>query len=74
MLAIFGISTSSSFLLLPPQFGRHPPEYRYSILLSERGFGDPNSEIGMFITDFMENMEDNHRTFKRGSSMGLEAA
>ena len=43
----------------------------YSILMNEPGFGDPNSEIGMYITSFMEKYGNNFRTFKHGALHGF---
>ncbi len=43
----------------------------YSILLNEPGFGDPNSELGMYITSFMEKYGNNFRTFKHGALHGF---
>lgn len=43
----------------------------YSILLNEPGFGDPNSDLGMYITSFMEKYGNNFRTFKHGALHGF---
>ncbi|MCF8238355.1 MAG: DUF1761 domain-containing protein [Saprospiraceae bacterium] len=45
-----------------------------SILMNEPGFGDPNSEIGMFISDFMYQYGTNFRTFQHGAAHGFLAA
>ncbi|HKR03687.1 MAG TPA: DUF1761 domain-containing protein [Bacteroidia bacterium] len=42
----------------------------YSILANEPGFNDPNSEIGKFISGFMEKYGNNFRTFKHGALHG----
>ena len=45
--------------------------HMYSTLLNEPGFGDPNSEIGMYISSFMEKYGNNFRTFKHGALHGF---
>lgn len=44
-----------------------------SILMNEPGFGDPNSEIGLFISDFMAKYGINFRTFSHGATHGIIA-
>ncbi len=44
-----------------------------SILMNEPGFGDPNSEIGLFISDFMAKYGTNFRTFSHGAVHGVLA-
>ncbi|MCB9313057.1 MAG: DUF1761 domain-containing protein, partial [Lewinellaceae bacterium] len=39
-----------------------------SILVNEPGFGDPNSEVGMYIADFMARYGTNFRTFSHGAT------
>lgn len=74
MLMIFGVTYVLSFLAAAAlnSIVVHQ-SHIYSILLSEQGFGDPNSEIGMFIADFMEKYGDNYRTFKHGVFHGVVA-
>jgi hypothetical protein len=71
MAKIFGLAFVLSFLLafalqfvVIHQFGF------YSILVNEPGFGDPNSDVGMMIRDFMGKYEHNFRTFKHGAFHG----
>ncbi len=45
-----------------------------SILMNEPGFGDPNSEIGLYISDFMAKYGQNFRTFSHGAVHGILAA
>ncbi|HMT29547.1 MAG TPA: DUF1761 domain-containing protein, partial [Bacteroidia bacterium] len=42
----------------------------YSILADQPGFNDPTSEIGTFISGFMEKYGNNFRTFKHGALHG----
>ena len=42
----------------------------YSILANEPGVRDNNSEIGIFIRNFMEKYGHNFRTFKHGALHG----
>jgi hypothetical protein len=42
-----------------------------SILVNETGFGDPNSEIGAWLSDFMAKYGTNFRTFKHGVFHGV---
>jgi hypothetical protein len=42
----------------------------FSLLLSEPGFDDPNSEVRQFFDSFMEKYGDKHRTFGHGSLHG----
>jgi len=74
MLAIFGITYVLSFLAAAAlnSIVIHQG-HLYSILLEEPGFSDPDSEIGMFIADFMKNYGDNYRTFKHGVFHGVAA-
>ncbi|CAN5168031.1 hypothetical protein BH09BAC5_BH09BAC5_24940 [soil metagenome] len=45
----------------------------FSTLANEPGFKDPNSEIGMFLSNFMEKYGHNFRTFKHGALHGTIA-
>ncbi|MBK7478127.1 MAG: DUF1761 domain-containing protein [Haliscomenobacter sp.] len=42
----------------------------YSVLAEEPGINDPNSEIGMYVSDFMAKYGNNFRTFKHGAFHG----
>lgn len=44
-----------------------------SVLMNEPGFGDPNSEVGMYIADFMARYGTNFRTFSHGATHGVIA-
>ncbi|MEX2590735.1 MAG: DUF1761 domain-containing protein, partial [Chitinophagales bacterium] len=46
----------------------------YSVLMNEPGFKDPNSEVGLYISAFMENYGDNFRSFKHGAFHGALGA
>lgn len=48
-------------------------QHMYSILLNETGFDDPNSEVGKYISSFMEKYGSNFRTFKHGAFHGFLA-
>lgn len=43
----------------------------YSILAEEPGINDPNSEIGIYLNDFIEKFGNNYRTFKHGAFHGV---
>ena len=43
----------------------------YSILANEPGFGNKDSEVGIFIADFMNKYGENFRTFKHGAFHGV---
>ncbi len=45
----------------------------YSILLEEPGYGNPSSELGLYLSDFMEKYGQNYRTFKHGALHGTIA-
>lgn len=42
----------------------------YSILVEEPGFGDPASELGAYLSAFMEKYGQNFRTFRHGAFHG----
>ena len=74
MLAIFGVTYVLSFFLAAGLNSVVIHQgHVYSILLGEPGFGDPNSEIGMYFADFMEKFGDNYRTFRHGIIHGVIA-
>lgn len=45
----------------------------YSVLMNEPGFGDPASDTGKFIADFMSKYGHNFRTFGHGAFHGILA-
>jgi uncharacterized protein DUF1761 len=45
----------------------------YSLLLNEPGFGDPDSDIGKYLAEFMSNYGNNFRTFGHGAFHGTVA-
>lgn len=72
MIKVFSITYLMSFFiafLLQPivihQYGV------FSVLMDEPGFNDPNSEMGMYFSDFMAKYGDNFRTFKHGVFHGV---
>lgn len=71
MALIFGLAFVLSFLasMFLQSMVIHQTHI-YSALMSESGFGDPNSEIGVYIADFMSKYGDNFRTFKHGALHG----
>ncbi|GIV30792.1 MAG: hypothetical protein KatS3mg029_0143 [Saprospiraceae bacterium] len=74
MPLIFGISLLLSLLLaLYIQTQVIHQVHIGSILMNEPGFGDPNSEIGSFMTDFMSKYGNNFRTFGHGAFHGFVA-
>ncbi|MCB0620790.1 MAG: DUF1761 domain-containing protein [Saprospiraceae bacterium] len=74
MGVIFGVSLVLSFLLAAflNSIVVHQNNV-YSILINEPGFGDPNSEIGMWLADFMAKYGNNFRTFQHGAFHGALA-
>lgn len=74
MLVILGISVVLSFLLaFSIQYLAIHQLSMYSILLNEPGFGDPNSEVMIYLDDFMKKYGTNFRTFKHGALHGTLA-
>lgn len=45
----------------------------YSIMAGEAGFGDPNSEVGLYLSDFMARYGNHFRTFGHGAFHGTVA-
>jgi hypothetical protein len=64
----------SIFLAMAVQFMVIHQFSMYSILANEPGINDPNSEIGMFLKDFMSKYGTNFRTFKHGALHGTISA
>ena len=74
MGVIFGVSLVLSVLLaLYTQFLTIHQMHVGSILMDEPGFGDPNSEVGAFMADFMSKYGNNFRTFSHGLVHGILA-
>ncbi len=69
---IFGLSFLFSVMLAMAVNGLVIHQnHMYSILLNEPGFGDPESDLGKYITAFMEQYGNNFRTFKHGALHGF---
>lgn len=74
MALIFGLSFVLSFLLsMSIQFMVIHQWSIYSILADQPGMTDPNSEINMFIKDFLGKYGNEFRTFKHGAFHGVLA-
>lgn len=74
MALIFGLSFVLSFLLaMSVQFMVVHQWSIYSILANQPGMTDPNSEINMFIKDFLGKYGTEFRTFKHGVFHGVTA-
>ncbi len=74
MPLIFGISFVLSVMLaVEMNFITIHQTHVTSILMNETGFGDPNTEIGMWMTDFMSKYGNNFRTFGHGALHGVVA-
>lgn len=74
MPLIFGLSYLFSFFLAISVSFMVIHQYSiYSILINEPGIRDPNSEISLFIKDFMSKYGQNFRTFKHGAFHGALA-
>lgn len=71
MAVIFGLTFFFSFLLaMTLNSVVIHQTHVFSIMFSEPGFGDPNSEIGKWLADFMAKYGQNFRTFKHGALHG----
>lgn len=67
MAVIFGVSFLLSFFLaMSLQFMVIHQWAFYSILANEPGMKDPNSDIAIYVKDFMLKYGNNFRTFKHG--------
>ncbi|GAB4262617.1 MAG: DUF1761 domain-containing protein [Saprospiraceae bacterium] len=74
MGVIFGVSLVLSILLaFYTQFLTIHQTHLGSILMNEPGFGDPSSEVGTFMADFMSKYGNNFRTFSHGVVHGVIA-
>lgn len=74
MGVIFGVSFVLSIMLaLFTQIISIHQIHLNSILINEPGFGDPNSEIGTYLADFMSKYGNNFRTFSHGIVHGAIA-
>ena len=75
MALIFGLTFVFSFMLamILNSVVIHQTHV-YSVLLDEPGFGDPNSEIGKWLSDFMAKYGQNYRSFKHGALHGTISA
>lgn len=74
MGVIFGVSLFLSFMLaMSLQFMVIHQWSIYSILADQPGMKDPNSEISLYIADFMSKYDTNFRTFKHGLFHGVLA-
>jgi len=71
MPLVFGLTYVVSFMLA---IALHPVTIHqmsvYSLLANEPGIKDPNSEIGMWLKQFMMQHGNNFRTFKHGALHG----
>lgn len=64
---IFGLTFLFSFFLaFAVQFMVIHQWSVFSVLANEPGINDPNSEISLFLKDFMDKYGNNFRTFKHG--------
>lgn len=74
MAVIFGVSLLLSLLLstFMTTVVIHQM-HLFSVLMNETGMADPNSEMGMYISDFMAKYGNNFRTFKHGLLHGAIA-
>lgn len=75
MAVIFGLSYFLGLLLAAVMmpFVIHQMHVG-SVLMNEAGFGDPQSEVGQFLSSFNEKYGQNFRTFKHGAFHGGIAA
>ena len=74
MIKIFGLCVLFSFMLaMAEQFMVIHQYHVYSIFQGDPSFQDPNSEVGMMLSDFMAKYGSNFRTFKHGAFHGTIA-
>ncbi len=74
MIKIFGLCILFSFMLaMAEQFMVIHQYHVYSIFQGDPSFQDPNSEVGMMLSDFMAKYGSNFRTFKHGAFHGIIA-
>lgn len=74
MAVIFGLAFLFSFMMaMAEQFMVIHQYHIYSIFANDAGFRDPNSEVSLFINDFMNKYGTNFRTFKHGAFHGIIA-
>lgn len=74
MAVVLGVSLFLSFMLaMVLQFMVIHQYSIYSILADQPGMKDPNSEISLYIADFMSKYGTNFRTFKHGAFHGVLA-
>jgi hypothetical protein len=74
MAVIFGLSFLFAIMLaMAEQFMVIHQYHVYSIFQGDPGFQDPNSEVGMMLSDFMAKYGNNFRTFKHGAFHGTLA-
>lgn len=74
MAIVFGVSFVLSLMLALAtyQIVVHQ-SHIYSILINEVGFADPNSEVGVWLSDFLAKYGNNFRTFGHGAFHGVFA-
>ncbi len=75
MPVVFGLSFVLSILLAFAMniFARHEPFVENSVM-NQPGFGDPNSEVGQWLTMYFTNWSGGFRTFSHGLAHGIIAA
>lgn len=72
MPLVFGLSLVLSFMLaLSIGFIVIHQTHINSILIDEVGFGDPTSEVGILLANFMAKYGNNFRTFGHGAFHGI---
>ena len=71
MILIFGITYIMSFMIafILNFLVIHQTGF-YSVLVGQPGLGDPNSELGKYVADFMSKYGECYRTFKHGALHG----
>jgi hypothetical protein len=74
MAVIFGLSFLFAIMLaMAEQFMVIHQYHVYSIFQGDPTFQDPNSAVGMMLSDFMAKYGNNFRTFKHGAFHGTIA-
>lgn len=72
MPVIFGVSfLMSLFLAVSMTVISYHQTFVANSLMNQPGFGDPNSEVGRYLADYMAKYGTNFRTFTHGAFHGL---
>lgn len=72
MAAVFGVSFLMSLMLaFSMTIISYHQTFVHNSLMNQPGFGDPNSEVGRYLADYMAKYGTNFRTFSHGMVHGI---